>query len=76
MPAAVVAVRGEDELFTIGAKHGESIKALVTAYLFQPCTVKVYQVHIKRKAALILMVTAKNNMLAVRCKVRRPVGIA
>ena len=39
--AAVISIAAEDQLFTVGAKHGECIKTVVMADLFEPASIAI-----------------------------------
>jgi len=39
--APVISIAAEDQFFTIGAEHGESIKAIIMADLFQTGSISI-----------------------------------
>ena len=65
MAAAIVAVTTENQFFAIMTKHWECIKSFITTYLLETFPINIGDVHIKRKAHRVFMITAENNMLAI-----------
>src|SRR5712664_2992973 len=76
MAATVITIAAEHDLSAIRRKHGESIKTLIPAYLFQSLSIYAGNIHIEREAPGIFLVAAKNNMLSIGQKIRRPIGLA
>ena len=69
----LIAVAAKHDLLSIEAEHWESIKPLIPTNLCLSISIKVCEVHIKRKATLVFMITAENQVLAIGRKIGCPV---
>ena len=74
MSAPVISVAAEKDLFTIRAKHGERIEAIIPAYLFKPMAADICEIHVERKTSCVFMVTAKNDVISIGSKTGGPIG--
>ena len=76
MGPSIVTVGAEDEFLAIRGEHWEGIEAAVVGYLGKVASVYVDGVHVEREASCIFMIRGEDDALAVRHKVRCPVGLA
>ena len=75
MCAAIIAVAAENKFLSIRAKHGECIKTFIPADLLHVLSFQVGEVHIKREASFIFVITAKDYVFSIRRKIRCPVSL-
>ena len=76
MGPSIVTVGAEDEFLAIRGEHREGVKPSVVGYLGKVASVYVDGVHVEREASCIFMIRGEDDALAVRHKVRCPVGLA
>ena len=76
MRAAIEPVGGKDKLFAIGGEHGEGIETTIVRYFLQPCSIQVYDIQVKGKAAGIFIIGSEDDVLTIGCEIGRPVGFA
>ena len=63
--AAVVTVTAKNNFFTIGAEHGESVKAFIPGNFLLVTAIGIGQVHIEGEPTLVFVVAAENKMIAM-----------
>src|SRR5436190_8501382 len=75
MCAAIISVAAEDDFFTIITKHWKSIKTLIATDFFNSSSIRVHNIHVKRKASFVFVIAAEYNS-SVGQKIRRPIGLS
>lgn len=75
MSAAIISVATEHNFFSIITKHWKSIKTFIATNFFNTGSIRVHNIHVKRKASFVFVIAAEYNS-SVRQKIWRPISLA
>ena len=75
MRAPIIPVAAKNKFLSIGTEHRKGVETLIPADLFDILAIEIAEIHVEWKSSFVFVVAAKNDMLAIGSKVRRPVGL-